>query len=188
MATLTPEAFVQHVKTDLMNGNFCGPTIVGVRGEETIMAILDPSMPTVEMRCQALRVVGADFIEAFALSGMMPIDRVMIAREAWSSTQEEVPPSQDPNRQETLVVSVADFRTEENYVLLYDLVRTGEVLDLVLRHRLPAARTDDQNMKALMEGMMSRLHGKRANSAGLHVHRVDMGKAKAKDLGSKQQN
>lgn len=59
-------------------------------------------------------------------------------------------------------------------MLLYEVIRTGKVIDLVLQEKVPANRMCDRSMQALMSGMLDRLRGKKPDQTGLHLHEVHL--------------
>lgn len=166
MKVLTPESFVDYCKTELLAGRDMLHTIFAVRNGESVAAFIDPATPPSMLR-KAFTIAGASMIDAFEDGG--PPDLVMIGRETWMSKQQEVPPSEDPDRREGLTITVVHHSKNEYYVLCYEITRTGSSIDMFLRARYERDEIRDNNMGAFFRGMLDAHKGIAPDAAGLHV-------------------
>lgn len=166
MKVLTPESFVDYCKTELLEGRDMLHTVFAVRNGESVAAFIDPATPP-SMLSRAFAIAGASMVDAFQDGG--PPELVMIGRETWMSKQQEVQPSEDPNRREGLAITVAHHSKREYYVLLYEITRNGSSIDLFQTGRFESPKFRDNNMGAFFKGMLDAHKGNAPQLDGLNV-------------------
>lgn len=178
MKVTTPESFVDFCKNQMLReGRLIAHTVVAVRNGESLAAFIDMSTPN-ELLRPAFAAAGASMVDGFEDGG--PPELIMIGRETWMSQQQEVAPSEDPNRREGLCITVLRPPIEL-YFLCYEVTRTGSTLDLHLLGKFGREEVQDYNLGAFVGGLLNARKGKAPKMDGLHVIQVTPGKEPVTD-------
>ncbi len=133
------------------------PTILLVQGTKENRYIYLPDFPN-EQKVEFLFGVGKRTAE---LGNVGSLNKLFLVMEAWQGRSINIPPSQDPNRIEVLLVSCLDLRTREQRVTCLEYIRDAkgilrEIKDMVLPDGQTVAKAESPLLPAFVAGYTRR--------------------------------
>jgi hypothetical protein len=153
---LNLEAVVaQATETVLESGGHL-PTLLVSGSEGNTVLVIDALAPTHDLRMQQMAMFGF----AFGLSGRTgELHQIFLITEAWLSlrTQEQLPilpPSEDPNRKEMLIISSFDPTQDQRDYALFEMVRDSEGVIRELKNFLSDDATQISSDSPLLDAFV----------------------------------
>jgi hypothetical protein len=135
-------------KMTLKNGGHIPTVFVQAEGKNTLVGKLSNFPDTHEARLERMILIGMAYGHDPYLAGSLA--QVFFVCEAWmsSATEDEplhMPPSQDPKRQEVLVVSEFDLTTQQSAMIVYEMMRGDDETLLNLQLLVNLAKGTEVN-------------------------------------------
>lgn len=146
----------------LLRGGSHIPTVIVDGSEQQVIAQFSDLAPTHDGRVNQMFVAGA----ALAHGGSVGrVRRVFFISEGWMSVPHEghlpdVPPSQDPNRKEVLVVTGYKLCTRQTKMALFEMVRDQEGVLRELRDFEPIEGGESRAESPLLEAFVRGFFGR----------------------------
>lgn len=161
-APITFEQVTRLAQETLLRDGHHAPTLIIDGSARPVVVQIDGLAPTFEGRVQQMFVAG----QALAREGGAGrLRNVYFVTEAWLSRAQEgklpdVPPSQDPQRKEVLIVDGVEAKSHRPRVAIYEMVR-DELGDLreIREFKLPddsSASSDSPLLEAFLTGFWAR--------------------------------
>lgn len=133
------------------------PTLV-VQGDKEPVVVQIPSLPpTHEQRLRMMFTAGSALAESGALTSL---EEVFFISEGWMSVAAEdglpeVPPSQDPQRREVLIVSGLEVKTGQAGMTIFEMLRDEEGNLAELAEIEQQGREDTQVESPLLDAVVA---------------------------------
>lgn len=163
---LTLQTILQIAKEVALKNNGHVPMLVADDGKNPKFIHIDELMPTGSERQMQVFVIGF----ALALSGEVSVlQQAFLVSEAWMSaaaptTDVQLPPSQDPNRKEVLIISGMKVPEQTVEVAILEMLRDkqGKLRQLqAFSREEEATEVDSPLLRAFVQGF---LHGHRTQN------------------------
>lgn len=146
-------------KMTLKNGGHRPTVFVQAEGKNTLVGKLSNFPDTHEARLERMILIGMAYGHDPYLAGSLA--QVFFVCEAWMSSATEdkpphMPPSQDPKRQEVLIVSELDLTTQQSALIVYEMIRGDDetLLNLQLLVNLAKGAGVDTIRSPLLEAFV----------------------------------
>lgn len=129
-------------------------TVIAQDTENIVMASV-PSMPnTPSERVQMMRTAGATLAQSGRLRSLQ---EVFFIFEAWMSTATDdappvTPPSEDPRRIETLIVTALKVGANQPDMRVFEMIRDGDELVEIRPYSMSETTSDNPLLAAFFEG------------------------------------
>lgn len=154
--SLTFEEVISNAKEIMLRDGVHNPALI-VEGNNSLIAGQVNDMPyTHGERVQLMRYLG----QATAKSGRIKqLNQVFMVSEGWLSIpsdtkQDNIRPSQDPDRKEVLIISGIQIREQKKQIKALEIVRDENNLVTGLEEFLPAATQDQEIAIPLLDAFV----------------------------------